>query len=54
MVVPNAGIKTISDLKVSDKVRIKIAGKFTKSSEPQFSDQVYEVKTISKRRCRTI
>jgi hypothetical protein len=38
--------KTISDLKVGDKVRIKIAGKFTKSSEPQFSDQVYEVKTI--------
>jgi hypothetical protein len=38
--------KTISDLKVGDKVRIKIAGKFTKSSEPEFSDQVYEVKTI--------
>ena len=39
--------KTVSDLKPGDKVRIKIEGKFTKSSEPQFSDKVYEVSLIN-------
>jgi len=39
--------KTVSDLNIGDKVRIKIAGKFTKSSEPQFSDKVYQVSKIN-------
>jgi hypothetical protein len=38
--------KTVSDLSKGDKVRIKISGKFTKSSEPQFSDKVYEVSEV--------
>lgn len=38
--------KTVSDLEPGDKVRIKIKGMFTKSSEPQFSDKVYEVNLI--------
>ena len=38
--------KTVSDLKPGDKVRINIAGKFTKSSEPQFSDKVYSVISV--------
>ena len=38
--------KTVSDLKPGDKVRINIAGKFTKSSEPQFSDKVYKVVSV--------
>jgi len=43
--------KTVSDLEPGDKVRIKIAGMFTKSSEPQFSDEVYVVENV---RGRTI
>ena len=32
---------TVSDIEIGDKVRIKIKGLFTKSSEPQYSDKVY-------------
>jgi len=39
--------KTVSDLEIGDKVRIKISGMFTKSSEPQFSDKVYIVEKIN-------
>ena len=39
--------KTVIDLVPGDKVRIKIEGKFKKSSEPQFSDKVYEVSLIN-------
>jgi hypothetical protein len=38
--------KTVSDLEVGDKVRVRIAGMFTKSSEPQYSDKVYTVETV--------
>jgi hypothetical protein len=38
--------KTVSDLKVGDKVRIRTSGKFTKSSEPQWSDKVYRVTSV--------
>ena len=37
----------VSDLEIGDKVRIKISGIFTKSSEPQFSDKVYKVNEIN-------
>ena len=43
--------KTVSDLEKGDLVRIKISGMFTKSSEPQFSDEVYVVENV---RGRTI
>ena len=33
-------------MKPGDKVRINIAGNFTKSSEPQFSDKVYSVISV--------
>ena len=38
--------KTVSDLQPGDKVRIKIAGMFSKGSEPQYSDTVYTVETV--------
>jgi hypothetical protein len=38
--------KTVSDLEIGDKVRIKVAGKFSKSSEPQYSDEVYTVESV--------
>lgn len=38
--------KTVSDLEPGDKVRIKIAGMFSKGSEPQYSDKVYTVETV--------
>ena len=38
--------KTVSDLNINDLVRINIKGKFTKSSEPQFSDKFYKVTEI--------
>ena len=34
---------TKSDLLVGDRVRIKITKKFTKSSDIQFSDQIYKI-----------
>jgi hypothetical protein len=37
---------TVSDLKIDDKVRIKILGTFKKGTEPTFSDKVYIVKKI--------
>jgi hypothetical protein len=39
----------VTDLEPNDKVRIKIKGMFTKSSEPQFSDEVYIVQSINNR-----
>ena len=41
--------KTVTDLQIGDNVRIKIKGKFTKSSEPQFSDEVYKVAKVNGR-----
>ena len=38
--------KTVTDLEEGDKVRIKLEGKFTKSSEPQFSNEVYTVDSV--------
>ena len=38
--------KTVSDLEPGDKVRVKISGMFTKSSEPQYSDKVYTVESV--------
>ena len=38
--------QTVSDLELGDKVRVKIGGIFTKSSEPQYSDKVYTVEEI--------
>jgi hypothetical protein len=38
--------KTVSDLAPEDKVRIKIAGMFSKGSEPQYSDKVYTVENV--------
>ena len=38
--------KTVVDLEPGDKVRIKIGGTFTKSSEPQFSDEIYTVESV--------
>ena len=38
---------TISDIKIGDKVRIYIKGKFDKGTDPLFSDEVYTVKEIS-------
>ena len=35
-----------TDLEIGDKVRLKIAGKFTKSSDIQFSDTIYTVEGI--------
>ena len=35
--------RTVSDLRMGDWVREKVGGKFTKSSEPQWSEQVYKV-----------
>ena len=37
---------TVSDIEIGDKVRVKIAGLFTKSSEPQYSDKVYIVESV--------
>ena len=37
---------TNSDLNINDRVRIKITKKFTKSSDIQFSDQIYKVINI--------
>jgi len=39
--------KTVSDVEPGDKVRIKISGIFTKSSEPQYSDEVYTVESVN-------
>jgi hypothetical protein len=39
--------KTVSDIEPGDKVRIKISGIFTKSSEPQYSDEVYTVESVN-------
>jgi hypothetical protein len=41
--------KTIIDLEPDDKVRIKIKGMFKKSSEPQFSDEIYKVASVNNR-----
>jgi len=38
--------KTVSDLKEGDHVRIKIKSKFSKGSDAQWSDNVYEVKKV--------
>jgi len=38
--------KTVSDLKEGDHVRIKIKNKFSKGSDAQWSDNVYEVKKV--------
>lgn len=38
--------KTVSDLVIGDKVRVRIGGVFTKGTEPKFSDDVFEVKSI--------
>jgi len=35
-----------SDLVIGDRVRLKIASKFTKSSDIQFSDHIYKVESI--------
>ena len=35
-----------SDLNINDRVRVKITKKFTKSSDIQFSDQIYKVTNI--------
>jgi hypothetical protein len=35
-----------SDLAIEDKVRIKVSGIFSKSSDQQFSDQIYIVKKV--------
>ena len=35
-----------SDLKLGDKVRIKVSGMFSKGSDQQFSDQIYVVKKV--------
>ena len=35
--------KTVSDLTVGDKVRVRIGGVFKKGTDPNFSDEVYEV-----------
>ena len=39
--------KTVSDIEPGDKVRVKISGIFTKSSEPQYSDEVYTVESVN-------
>ena len=39
--------RTVSDLKLGQYVRLKIGGKFTKSSEPQWSDNVFKVSHIN-------
>lgn len=39
--------KTVSDIEPNDKVRIKISGQFTKSSEPQYSDEIYIVESVN-------
>lgn len=38
--------KTVSDLSVGDKVRVRIGGIFNKGTEPKFSDDVYEVRSV--------
>ena len=38
---------TVSDLVVGQFVRLKIGGKFTKSSEPQWSDNIYKVTNVN-------
>jgi hypothetical protein len=40
-------LNQISDLKTDDKVRIKLAGTFKKGTEPNFSDEVYTVVSVS-------
>ena len=39
--------KTVSDLKIDDKVRVKISGMFTKGTEPKWSDDFYTVKKVN-------
>jgi hypothetical protein len=39
--------KQVSDLVIGDTVRLRIATKFTKASEPQFSDAIYKVVKIN-------
>jgi len=46
-VLKNQENKTVSDLKVDDKVRIKISGMFTKGTEPKWSDEFYIVKKVN-------
>ena len=38
---------TVSDLVIGQYVRLKIGGKFSKSSEPQWSDNIYRVTHIN-------
>ena len=38
--------KTVSDLSVGDKVRVRIGGVFSKGTEPKFSDDVYEIQSV--------
>ena len=38
---------TVSDLVIGQFVRLKVGGKFTKSSEPQWSDNVFKVTAIN-------
>jgi hypothetical protein len=40
-------LNQISDLKPDDKVRIKLVGTFKKGTEPNFSDAVYTVESVS-------
>ena len=37
----------MSDLKIDDKVRVKISGMFTKGTEPKWSDDFYTVKKVN-------
>ena len=46
-VIKNQENKTVSDLKVDDKVRIKISGMFTKGTEPNWSEEFYTVKKVN-------
>jgi hypothetical protein len=38
--------KQVSDLEIGDTVRLRISTKYTKASEPQWSDEIYKVQKI--------
>jgi hypothetical protein len=46
-IIKNKKNKTVSDLKIGDKVRVRISGIFTKKTEPQFSETIYTVEKIN-------
>jgi hypothetical protein len=46
-ILKNQENKTVSDLKINDKVRVKISGMFTKGTEPRWSDEFYTVKKVN-------